>query len=100
MTAAPAGIEVRQNLWAGPDGPYTIVYDVVAADGHEVNGEIHFDVGALATGSGDEAADAAGPTSDEGAWAKGRAAILPAAVLLVAGAAALLLLRRQRVGRE
>ena len=32
-TATATGPEVRQNLWAGPDGAYTLTYDIVSSDG-------------------------------------------------------------------
>ena len=44
-TPTASGPEVRQNLWAGPDGAYTLTYDVVSSDGHEMAGEIRFEVG-------------------------------------------------------
>jgi len=89
------GAEVRQNLWAGPDGDYVMTYDVVAADGHEISGEVHFEVGALsapaaAAAGGDSTGAAAGP------WATRPGVLLPVGAVLVAAAAALGVARRRR----
>jgi len=97
------GAEVRQTLGAGPDGAYTMNYHVVSADGHEISGEIHFEVGALSvaadgvTSGSDAAATSAG---EDGFWEDGLDAALPVTLVLLAGAAALVLLRRQRLGRR
>jgi methionine-rich copper-binding protein CopC len=89
------GAEVRQNLWAGPDGAYTMTYDVVSADGHEVTGEVRFEVGDTAAGE-DEAR--ASPTSSATRRSDGavRDVAVPAAVVLLAGAGALALWHRRR----
>ena len=95
------GPEVRQNLWAGPDGAYTMEYHVVAADGHEVRGEVRFEVGPVSTvgsaepGEQDETGD---PRSAE----EGPGAVLPVALVLLAGVAALAITggRRDRAGRS
>ncbi|GAA1921927.1 copper resistance CopC family protein [Nocardioides hwasunensis] len=87
------GAEVRQNLWAGPDGAYTLTYDVVSADGHEVAGEIRFQVGAaVAAGEGAESASSPAASAD----GRPAAVVVPLAMVLVAGAGALLLWRRRR----
>lgn len=94
------GQEVRQNLWAGPDGAYSLAYDVVSADGHEIRGEIAFEVGSISgpidSGSPDSEATA---QSGSGWWDGGGDVILPVALLLLAGAAALVW-RRRRVQRS
>ena len=59
-TPTATGPEVRQNLWAGPDGAYTLTYDVVSSDGHEMAGEIRFEVG---DGTPDEVGAAASSSS-------------------------------------
>ena len=96
------GPEVRQNLWAGPDGAYTMEYHVVAADGHEVRGEVSFAVGPLSTvGSADpgEQDEAGGPRSAR-ASDKGSEVVLPVALVLLAGVAGLAITgaRRGRSG--
>lgn len=95
------GPEVRQTLGAGADGTYTMEYFVVSADGHDVRGEVIFEVGnvsgAAADGTSDTEASAA---RDEGGPERGRAAILPAGLVVVGAVVALVLLRRRRVGTD
>ncbi len=94
------GAEVRQNLWAGPDGEYVMTYEVVSADGHDVRGEVHFEVGSLSAPSDDETAGSeASAASDSGWWDGGGDVMVPVALILLAGAAALVLSRRKRAGR-
>ncbi|WP_210438276.1 copper resistance CopC family protein [Nocardioides xinjiangensis] len=88
------GTEVRQNLWAGPDGAYTMTYEVVSADGHEITGEVQFQVGAGAEPGVDEAS---APTSAEAGEDDGLGGVLlPGAVVLAGGAVALVLWHRRR----
>ncbi|SFB01540.1 hypothetical protein SAMN05192575_102494 [Nocardioides alpinus] len=96
---APSSIgpEVRQTLWEGVDGAYTLEYYVVSADGHDVRGEVHFEVGPTSTAattgtSGDEPQASGEDPPSEGRFA----AVLPAGLVLVAAAVALALLRRRR----
>lgn len=88
------GREVRQNLWAGPEGAYVMAYDIVSSDGHRVSGEIHFDVGPVSgpiDGSGAPAApDGSGPLD-------GPRGILIAGALLVVVASGLVVVRRRRL---
>lgn len=93
------GAEVRQNLWAGPDGPYTMTYDVVSSDGHEISGEVRFEVGdgvIAAEDAGTGASPASSPTSGSDGAVRG--VVVPAAVVLLAAAAALALWHRRRAG--
>lgn len=85
--------EVRQNLWAGPDGEYVLAYDVVSADGHQVTGEVHFEVGPVSgpTDSGPRA------TVEQDAGGGTRGILLLGAALL-AGVGGLVVLRRRRLG--
>lgn len=87
------GNEVRQNLWAGPDGEYVLAYDVESADGHQVTGEVHFEVGPTSgpTDSGSRA------TVEQDAGGGERGILLLGAALL-AGAGGLVVLRRRRLG--
>lgn len=87
------GDEVRQNLWSGPDGEYVLAYDVVSADGHQVTGEVHFEVGPVSgpTDSGSR------PTVEQDAGGGQRGILLLGGVLL-AGAGGLVVLRRRRLG--
>lgn len=92
--ATATGPEVRQNLWSGADGSYTMTYDVVSSDGHEIAGEIHFEVGdSAAVGGG---ASASSPTTDPGSDGALRGVVVPAAVVLLSGACALVLWHRRR----
>lgn len=95
--ATSVGAEVRQNLWAGPDGAYTLTYDVLSSDGHEIAGEIHFEVGGGTPASGDEEA-AAGASSSSDTAPEGvlRGVVVPAAVVLLSAACALVLWHRRR----
>lgn len=86
------GNEVRQNLWAGPDGEYVLAYDVVSADGHQVTGEVHFEVGPV-SGPTDS-----GPRTTEQDAGGGSRGILLLGVVLLAGAGGLVVLRRRRLG--
>lgn len=90
------GAEVRQNLWAGPDGDYTLTYDVLSSDGHEIAGEIHFEVGdgvpGVVRGAPAESQDDSDGTL--------RGVVLPAAVVLLSGACALVIRQRRREPRE
>jgi methionine-rich copper-binding protein CopC len=91
------GAEVRQNLWAGPDGSYTMTYAVVSADGHEVSGEVRFEVGDTAGAAGDgEAGASPDSSSTSGSDRAVRGVVVPAAVVLLSGAAALALWHRRR----
>lgn len=97
--ATANGSEVMQTLWAGPDGDYTMSYFVVSEDGHDVRGEVHFEVGALSAVAADDSPDttpaparAAGEREDDGS-----PIALPAVVLLTCSGVALLLLM---VGRR
>lgn len=89
------GNEVRQNLWAGPEGEYVLSYDVVSADGHQVTGEVHFEVGPVSgpTDSGSRVT----VEQDAGGWG-GERSILVLGAGLLAGAGGLVLLRRRRLG--
>lgn len=99
--ATAVGAEVRQNLWAGPDGDYTLTYDVLSSDGHEIAGEIRFEVGDGTPVTGDEeaAARASSSSSDPAPDDALRGVVVPAAVVLLSGAAALVI-RRRRAARE
>jgi methionine-rich copper-binding protein CopC len=95
--ATSVGAEVRQNLWAGPDGDYTLTYDVLSSDGHEIAGEIHFEVGDGTPAAGDEEAAARASSSSDGAPDGAlRGVVVPSAVVLVSGACALVLWHRRR----
>ena len=98
VNGAPSisGTEVRQNLWAGPVGAYLLTYDVVSSDGHEIRGEVQFEVGPLSADVSGETADTAAPSDDAG----GRSGIVVAASVLLAGAAIHLLLRRRMSRQE
>lgn len=91
------GAEVRQNLWAGPDGDYVIAYEVVSSDGHEVTGEIHFEVGP--TSGPTATAIAREQAEGSGGW-NGSLGILVLGGVLVAGAGGLVVVRRRRLGGE
>lgn len=98
--ATAVGAEVRQNLWAGPDGDYTLTYDVLSSDGHEIAGEIRFEVdGTPVTGDEAAAARASSSSSDPAPDDALRGVVVPAAVVLLSGAAALVI-RRRRAARE
>lgn len=88
------GSEVRQNLWAGPDGDYVLAYDVVSADGHQVTGEVHFEVGPVSGPTSEEPVAAA---ASDGAWGGGRGVGVLALGLVVVGGG-LVVLRRRRWG--
>ncbi len=88
-----AGAEVRQNLWAGPDGDYTMTYEVVSADGHEITGEVQFQVGAGAEPGVDEAS---APTSAGAGGDDGPGDVLLPVAVVVAGSAVALALRHRR----
>lgn len=89
------GPEVRQNLWSGPDGAYTLTYDVVSSDGHEITGEIRFQVG---DGTPDDEVGAAASSSSGGDDPDGalRGIVVPAVVVLLSGACALVIRHRRR----
>ncbi|NYE34984.1 hypothetical protein F4692_000088 [Nocardioides cavernae] len=88
------GMEVHQTLWAGEDGDYTLTYDVVSGDGHEMAGEIQFQVGAGTEPGVDEAS---APTSSDAGEDDGVGGIvLPVAVVLTCSAVALVLWQRRR----
>jgi methionine-rich copper-binding protein CopC len=98
--ATSTGPEVRQNLWAGPDGTYTMTYDVVSSDGHEIAGEVRFEVGgAAAVGVGDDGAGASSARDADGSDGALRDAVVPASVVLLSGACALVLWQRRRAAR-
>jgi copper resistance protein C len=87
------GPEVRQNLWSGPDGAYTLTYDVVSSDGHEMAGEISFAVG---DGAPDEVGAAASSSTDDDPDGVLRGIVVPAGVVLLSGACALAIRHRRR----
>jgi methionine-rich copper-binding protein CopC len=95
--ASAVGAEVRQNLWAGPDGAYTLTYDVLSSDGHEIAGEIHFEVG---DGAPAEVRAAATSESEDDSDETLRGVVVPAAVVLLSGACALVIRQRRRTARE
>ena len=95
--ASAVGAEVRQNLWAGPDGAYTLSYDVLSSDGHEIAGEIHFEVGDVAPAEVRAAATSESEGDSDGTL---RGVVVPAAVVLVSGACALVIRQRRRAARE
>ncbi|GAA5123705.1 hypothetical protein GCM10023339_44050 [Alloalcanivorax gelatiniphagus] len=88
------GPEVRQTLWAGPDGAYTLTYHVVSADGHEISGQVGFEVGSGAAATADQSAARDAAPAGSGGGVLG--ATLPVALVLLAGGAALMLVRRRR----
>ena len=90
------GPEVRQTLWAGVDGAYTLEYFVVSADGHDVRGDVHFQVGPAPTAAPAEASASAATPATDGWWERGRGAVLPLVLVLLAAGTALLLVRRRR----
>jgi methionine-rich copper-binding protein CopC len=94
-TATATGPEVRQNLWSGPDGAYTLTYDVVSSDGHEMAGEIRFEVG---DGTQDEVGAAASSPAADDDDPDGvlRGIVVPASVVLLSGACALVIRHRRR----
>jgi methionine-rich copper-binding protein CopC len=93
-TPTATGPEVRQNLWSGPDGAYTLTYDVVSSDGHEIAGEIRFEVG---DGTPDEGGAAAASSSDDDdPDGVPRGIVVPAGVVLLSGACALAIRHRRR----
>jgi methionine-rich copper-binding protein CopC len=92
--ATSVGPEVRQTLWAGPDGAYTLTYDVVSADGHEISGEVAFEVGSGVADAAERPAAAAESPAGSGGGILGVG--LPVAMVLIAGVAALLVLRHRR----
>jgi len=102
--ATLAEAEVRQNLWSGPDGDYVMAYDVVAADGHEISGEVRFEVGpisspASADGGSDGGSDGGADGSDAGGtrpWEE--RSLLLAVGMVVLGTGGLALVRRRRAG--
>lgn len=95
--ASAVGAEVRQNLWSGPDGAYTLTYDVLSSDGHEIAGEIHFEVG---DGVPAEVRAAATSESEDDSDGTLRGVVVPAAVVLLSGACALVIRQRRRAARE
>ena len=94
--ATSVGAEVRQNLWAGPDGAYTLTYDVLSTDGHEIAGEINFEIGDGTFAGDEEAAAGASSSSDTAPEGVLRGVVVPAAVVLLSGACALVLWHRRR----
>jgi methionine-rich copper-binding protein CopC len=97
-SATYSGTEVRQNLWAGPDGEYTLTYDVVSADGHEVAGEIHFEVGPTSVAPSESTSSTAAPRP--GFWERRSSAVVPVSLVVLAGAAAVVVVRRTRLRRQ
>ncbi len=77
-------------------GAYTLEYFVVSADGHDVRGEVQFEVGQVSGAAG--TATSAGSGADaEVPWSeRGRGVILPGGLVLLAAVVALLLLRLRR----
>lgn len=98
--ATAVGAEVRQNLWAGSDGAYTLTYDVLSADGHEIAGEIRFEVGDGVPGEVPAASSPAPSESDGDSDGTLRGVVVPAAVVLLSGACALVIRQRRRTARE
>lgn len=88
------GMEVRQNLWAGPDGDYTLTYDVVSGDGHEMAGQVQFQVGAGAEPGVDEVSAPTSSSSGDDDTVRG--VVVPVTLVLSAAAVALVVLRRRR----
>lgn len=85
--ATAVGAEVRQNLWAGPDGAHTLTYDVLSADGHEIAGEIRFPAPTT-------------PASDDDSGGALGGVVVPATGVLLSGAVALVIRQRRRTARE
>ncbi|MCF6376870.1 copper resistance protein CopC [Nocardioides KLBMP 9356] len=90
------GPEVRQTLWAGPEGSYTMEYFVVSADGHDVRGDVHFEVGSAPTSAASADGEATGTPAADGWAERGRGAVVPGVVVVLAAATALVLARRRR----
>lgn len=95
------GTEVMQTLWAGPEGDYTMSYFVVSEDGHDVRGDVRFEMGPLAvaapdasTGSDPETSPAPARSADA-PEEDGPGIALPATLVLVSTAVALALGRRR-----
>jgi copper resistance protein C len=88
-----AGSEVRQNLWAGPDGEYEMSYRVVSSDGHEITGDVTFEVGPVATSGGTAEVQQAAPEA-EGVGSRLRGVVLPGVLVVLAGAVVVLVRRR------
>ncbi len=82
---------------AAPDGGYSVAYRVVSEDGHTVEGEFAYSVGAVAAGSDGESAaasaDADGTESHTEPWVP-IAIIAGVGLVVLAGVAGALLLRR------
>jgi methionine-rich copper-binding protein CopC len=94
-TATANGTEVTQTLWSGPAGDYTMSYFVVSEDGHDVRGDVRFQVGelsVLATGADQAPAPARSAAEPED---DGPGIAIPAVVLLLSVAVALVLGRRR-----
>lgn len=95
------GAEVVQTLWAGPAGDYTMSYFVVSEDGHDVRGDLHFEVGALAvlepgTSTDPDPSSAPAPVrSADEPEEDGPGIAVPAALLVGSAAVALVLGRRR-----
>ncbi len=94
-TVVTAGV----NALPGP-GAYSLAYRVVSADGHPVQGEIHFTVAGTPSATGGAApspmapgASAANPAGTGTSWWPWVAGVL---VLLLVGAAVLVAIRRRR----
>ncbi|NPC43364.1 copper resistance protein CopC [Nocardioides sp. zg-1230] len=98
--ATAFGAEVRQNLWAGPDGAYTLTYDVLSADGHEIAGEIRFEVDDGLPAEVRAAGSSASTASEDDSDGTLRGVVVPAAVVLLSGACALVIRQRRRTARE
>jgi methionine-rich copper-binding protein CopC len=96
-TPTAVGPEVRQNLWAGPDGAYTLTYDVVSSDGHEMAGEVRFEVGDGTPDEGGAAATSAPDADDPDGVLRG--IVVPAGMVLLSGAGALAIWQRRRAAR-
>jgi len=94
--ATSTGPEVRQTLWAGPDGSYEMGYHVVSSDGHEIRGEVAFEVGS-SSGAGDEEATEPAVEPAEGEGGGGSGMVLLAGVVVVMAGAAVVLWRRRQV---
>ena len=78
-------------------GAYTLTYDVVSADGHEITGQVRFQVGAGAEPGVDEVSAPASSTSGDDDAVRG--VVVPVTLLLVSAAAALVVLQRRKVPR-
>ena len=95
------GAEVTQTLWAGPAGDYTMSYFVVSEDGHDVRGDLHFEVGPLSVAPTEPGTTPAPARSSDEPEDDVPGIAIPAVVLALSAAVALLLvLVRRRSARS